>query len=468
MTKLIGQRLINSNSITEKELNLALTRQRMQGGRLGHNLVALGFIRPEEMDHLFHPVPKQPGSYMETGLSEIFINELMLKHSLDMVEFTIQDMGAALRLPLPLINTSTDTLRRERLIEVRGATQLAKLSYRFCLTEAGRNKAVNLKEISRYTGPAPVPYNEYKQMVEMQTVKSITVDENAIRQAFADITINGGLMGRIGPAVSSGRAIFLYGPPGNGKTTIAEAIGRLLPGEIYIPHAIIADGEIITIFDRESHIPVEETEEAPDVDRRWIKIRRPVIMVGGEMTLKGLDLDYNRVANFYVAPLQVKANNGLFIIDDFGRQQIKPQALLNRWIVPLERRTDFLSFHTGMKIEIPFDQLVIFATNLDPGTLVDEAFLRRIRYKIKIDHPSLSEYRAIFMKVCDSNGIEFREEVFDYLVTDLYGGNNVKFNSCHCRDLLDNIIDEAHYQGIKPEISRSTITSSWDSYYVKL
>jgi predicted ATPase with chaperone activity len=192
------------------------------------------------------------------------------------------------------------------------------------------------------------------------------------------------------------------------------------------------------------------------------------MMVGGEMTLKGLDLDFNAIAKYYEAPLQMKANNGLFIVDDFGRQQVDPQSLLNRWIVPLERRTDFLSLHTGMKIEVPFDQLVVFSTNLEPRNLVDEAFLRRIRYKIKVDHPELHEYKEIFQKVCKSNSIDFNEEVYNYLINEYYQGNNVKLNSCHCRDIIDNIIDDAHYHGAKPELTKETLSAAWESYFVEL
>ena len=191
-------------------------------------------------------------------------------------------------------------------------------------------------------------------------------------------------------------------------------------------------------------------------------------MVGGEMTLKSLDLDFNPISKFYEAPLQMKANNGLFIVDDFGRQQVDPQNFLNRWIVPLERRTDFISFHTGMKIEIPFDQLVIFSTNIEPRKLVDEAFLRRIRYKIKIDHPELNEYKEIFQRACASNGIAFNNDVFDYLIERYYHQKNIKLSSCHCRDIIEQIIDDAHYHGIKPEITPKTIAAAWESYFVEL
>lgn len=465
---LIGQRLLKDNCITQPQLKKALERQRLQGGHLGNNLIALGFIEGKECQALFNPTPKEPTSFQETGLNEVFINELILKHALDMSEFTIPDMSNQMKLSLPLMDKSLDSLRKERLVEVKSATQLSKLSYNFALTDAGRSKAAHLKDIQLYTGPVPVPFEEYKQMVELQTIKSISINEQTLRQAFENIVIDDTLLRRLGTAVNSGKAIFLHGPPGNGKTTIAETVGKLLPGEIYIPHAIMTEGEIITIFDSATHEPVPAKSGPDPIDQRWVLVKRPVIIAGGEMTLKGLDLDYNPVSKFYIAPLQVKANNGLFIIDDFGRQQIEPQALLNRWIVPLERRTDFLSFHTGKKIEIPFDQIVIFSTNLEPKKLVDEAFLRRIRYKIKVDHPSLPAYKQIFKKVCKSNNISFDEPLFDFLINHLYKPNNVRFNSCHCRDLIDNIIDEARFNGCKPEITKESIQASWDSYYVDL
>jgi len=260
--------------------------------------------------------------------------------------------------------------------------------------------------------------------------------------------------------------MFIYGPPGNGKTTIAEAIGRILPDDIFVPYAVYVGGQIVQVFDPVTHTPVQEEQPSEEFDRRWIKVKRPVLITGGELTLKSFDLDFNRIAKFYEAPLQMKANNGLFIVDDFGRQQMNPQALLNRWIVNLDRRIDFLSLHTGMKFEIPFDQLVIFSTNLEPKSLVDEAFLRRIRYKIKIDHPTALEYEQIFRRVCEANGVPFDQDVFNHLVKDHYHRYGVTLSACHPRDIIDHIIDDSRFYKHSPKMTRENVETAWGNYFI--
>jgi predicted ATPase with chaperone activity len=465
---LFGERLIEKKKISKKQLQKALERQRLHGGRLGENMVALGFIDEDDLNDFFKSAPAVPKTVEETGLDFSFIVDLITKHASNMGEFSIPEMSARTRLTIAVVDEAIDRLRHDQLVEVKGASQLSKLSYRLSLTEAGIKRASSLLEVSRYVGPAPVTLDDYRNMVEIQTIKSIFVNPERIREAFSNLVVNEPFLESIGPAVSSGKAIFLYGPSGNGKTTIAETIGRILPGNIYMPYAVLAEGEIIMIYDKASHVAVEPQYSDSSVDQRWVLIERPVVMVGGEMTLRSLDLDFNAISKFYEAPLQMKANNGLFIVDDFGRQQVEPQSFLNRWIVPLERRTDFLSFHTGMKIEIPFDQLVVFSTNLEPRTLVDDAFLRRIRYKVNIDHPDLSEYREIFQRVCDSNGVAFNEDVFNHLVENYYHQKNVKLTSCHCRDLVEHIIDRARYHGLKPELTKQTLSAAWDSYFVEM
>jgi energy-coupling factor transporter ATP-binding protein EcfA2 len=467
MENLLGQRLLRNKVITEVQLHKALERQTLHGGRLGHNLVALGFTTPDELKTFFSVFPKTPSCVEDTGLDLSFITDLVMKHILFMGDFTLQAVSEKIKLPIQIVDTAVDMLRKEHLVEVKGAGGYARETYKYNITGQGKVRGSELLDICRYTGPAPITLEEYKKLVELQTVKNIVVIEASVKKAFSHLIVGEGLLKMLGPAISSGKAIFIYGPPGNGKTTIAETIGRILPETVYIPYAIIVGGQIITVYDPVNHFP-SDYGPGEKFDERWVLIRRPVIMTGGELTLRMLSLDFNQISKFYEAPLQMKANNGLFILDDFGRQQMDPHSLLNRWIVPLERRMDFMTLHTGMKFDVPFDQLVIFSTNIEPNKLVDEAFLRRIRYKIKIDHPTEKEYKEIFLKVCDSNGILFKTDVYDYLLKYYYKRLDVKLNACHPRDIIDQIIDDAHYYNHPPQLSREGIDSAWKNYFVDM
>ncbi len=464
----LGQRLVNESVISEKQLKDALERQRIHGGRLGNNLVTLGHITPKELESLFKRHPEAVSTVKDTGLDRSFIEDLMIKHIALFGKFNLGELSEKIKLPISIIDEVIQNLRKDHFVEVTGAAGFMRESFTFIVTEKGRKRGAELMEVNQYVGPAPVTLDDYATMVQFQTIKNIVVSKDSTAEAFTHLVIDQSLLNQIGLAVNAGKATFLYGPPGNGKTTIAETMGKILPGSVYLPHAILVERQIISVFDPVNHIPVRQERKGEDTDQRWLLVKRPVIMTGGELTLKMLDLEFNPVTKFYEAPLQMKANNGLFIVDDFGRQLVKPRDLLNRWIVPLERRVDFLSLHTGVKFDIPFDQLTVFSTNIEPKNLVDEAFLRRIRYKILIDHPSAAEYATIFERVCEANGIKFDQEVLTYLMNDFYDKLGVKLNACHPRDIIDHIIDSSHYYNYSPELTRDGIASAWKNYFVEM
>lgn len=462
----IGTKLVEENIITEQQLEEALRRQRSKGGRVGDNLIDLGYLTEEQLHNCLHTIPPIPKTIGETGLDQSFLADLIMKHIIHLGEYKLADVSKRIKLPTAIIDPILEMLQREKMVEVRGATGLSRFAYRYAITGIGQNRAAELLDICRYVGPAPVSLNDYRKRTLSQSIKNIVVDQHNLANAFSHLVINPSILRRLGPALTSGRAIFLYGPPGNGKTSIAETIGNILPETIYVPYTVYVEGEIISVYDPVNHIPVQPGVDYEMQDNRWVLVKRPVIFVGGELTLKTLDLEFNPISKFYIAPLQMRANNGLFIVDDFGRQQIEPKMLLNRWIVPLDRRVDFMTLHTGMKFEIPFDQLVIFATNLEPRDLVDESFLRRIRYKIKIDYPSEEEFKEIFKKICEAKGVIYNQEVFEFLQDNYYKKLGIQPSANHPRDLLEHIIDQSRYYRHSPELTIEGIAEAWESYFV--
>ncbi|OEU72896.1 MAG: ATPase [Desulfuromonadales bacterium C00003093] len=466
MTQL-GNTLVEEGVITKAQLNDALERQKRYGQRLGDNLLALGYLSAEEMASFFKKPPTAPKTVEETGLDLLFIADLALKHAVFMGVFSMQDMAEKTCLPVTVVEGALDFLRREKLLEVTGATQITKASFRYKTTGLGKTRASDLFNLCAYCGPAPVPLEDYCATVEFQNIRNILLDEKTLRGSLEQLTLPEKIFHQLGPALSSGRPIFMFGPPGNGKTAIAVAISEALPGSVYIPHSVLVGGQIIYVFDKVNHLPVVGGSDYRSLDRRWVEIRRPVMMTGGELTLKMLDLQFNTVAKTYEAPLQMKANNGILVIDDFGRQQIDLQDLLNRWIVCLERNVDFLSLHTGMKFTIPFNQIVLFSTNLEPKSLVDEAFLRRIRYKIKVDRPTNAAFARIFQRVCAENGLEYRQEVFDALLVNYYQKHEIIPSACQARDLVAHIVDYCRYHNQVPHFSSELVGQAWEDYFLE-
>jgi hypothetical protein len=416
-------------------------------------------------------LPPPPATIEEAGLHPDTLSQLMLK-TLVAGEASGTGLADKLRLPYSVLDALIQHARVEKLVEVRGTSGAGAAGYRYVLTDLGRERAMQFFDINRYVGPAPVPLAQYNAYVRACMVARPYVDRDRLATGFDHLVVNKTMYDQIGPAVNSGKSLFLYGAPGNGKTVVAEGIGRALGGDMYVPHAIDVDGQVITMFDPVNHQPVAGQAEAASViatvahDRRWECIRRPVVVVGGELTLEMLDLTFNPIAKFYEAPIQWKANGGVFVVDDFGRQRIPARDLLNRWIVPLESRVDYLTLHTGRKFEVPFNVLVVFATNLKPESLADEAFLRRIPYKILAKDPTLAEYCQIFELNCRQRGLPFDPVMVEYLHRTYYQPQRLPMRACHPRDLIEQVIDLCRYQRREPAISRELLDAACRSYFI--
>lgn len=479
MSVVLGQLLVRERRITAEQLDAALVRQRMSGGRLGDVLVSLGYMSAQDLNQIFHNVPPVPRKVEQTGLSDTFLTDLLLKTAyFDGQVFSLREIARKMSLPASVVDELAEQAKTDRLIAVRSSVGYSRLSYIYELTNLGLERAQKALQLSQYTGPAPVPLQAYRMMVAHQTVRQIEIDTEWIQGALSQLVIGQTLLNQLGPAFNSGRSIFLYGPAGTGKSAVAEALGRALGGEIYVPYAIEVDGQVIRVFDPAVHVAIDEgsldddaaldLESAFKHDPRWRQCRRPVVMVGGELTMESLSLEYDPLSKFYECPVHMKAANGVFILDDFGRQQVSPRQLLNRWIVPLERGTDFLDLHTGKKLELPFDQITIFCTNLRPSELVDQAFLRRIRHKIQIQNQTEDEFLEILQRVCRSQGIDYVPQAGAYLVQTYYRKPARAFVGSHPRDLVEQIIDRARFLRHKPTLTVEALDAAAANYFVDL
>jgi hypothetical protein len=432
------------------------------------------------------PVPRAPATLEETGLSADRLSQLFIK-SLHTGEATGVATADRMRLTFGILAPLVEAARAERLVEVRGTTGSGAAGYRYALTDLGRDRARQYLDANQYVGPAPVPLESYVREMKAIGASRGYVERERLRGGFSHLVVADDVLDQVGPAVNAGRAVFLYGPPGNGKTVIAEGMGRALGGDLYVPHAIDVDGQIVTVFDPVNHDSLEgapdndvnDVNDVDDVDedqgsvirtaprdRRWVRIRRPVVVVGGELTLEMLDLSFNPISKFHEAPIQMKANGGIFLVDDFGRQRVRPQDLLNRWIVPLESRVDYLTLHTGRKFQVPFEALIVFATNLDPASLADEAFLRRIPYKIPIVDPTVEQFTQIFDLNCRRRHLRFHQVMVAYLLRRHYAPTERPMRACQPRDILDQVAALCRYRGQEPVITRELIDAACRAYFV--
>lgn len=470
--------LIRAGMVTEEQVASAAASQTRSGGRLGDHLAAMGAISPEALEAFLHRTPKEPATLAETGIDPTELLALFLK--LIHVErlITVAQFEQAIKLPPHLVMDLVRIAVERHLLHSTGSGDQQFGNIRYALSEEGKRQAIDALQQSRYAGPAPVTIGEFTQQVSLQKLTNETITHERLRAALSDLVIEERLLEQSGPAMTTSRAILLYGPPGNGKTSVAVRLATAFDNIIYVPHAISIDGQTIRVFDASIHEPIET--DAPDEDedmssfvrrshhdRRWIPCRRPIVVTGGELTLEMLDLRYDPVANLYEAPLHMKALGGCLFIDDFGRQIISPTHLLNRWIVPLESHLDFLRLQTGKTFSIPFEELLIFSTNLDPEDLMDPAFLRRLPYKIEISAPSRSRFRSILEMEAAKRGLEVTDKIFEQIVMRITQDKGLELAAYHPRFIVEQVAATCRFLGKPIEFNPRFIDHAIDNLRVR-
>jgi hypothetical protein len=411
-----------------------------------------------------HPAP--PKTPEETGLSRDFMINLIAKIMNVRGTMTPTAVSEVIKLPKLVVRVLVEDMVKLRLVEARGlvSSDDIKSDIRYALTDRGKSWALEAMLVSQYVGPAPVTLEAFEQQVLRQGISNERIFRDTLEGALSHLVLPSGIMPQLGPAVNSGRSVLLYGEPGNGKTSIAEALSATFKDTIYYPYAIEVDSQVIQFYDEPLHERLEGGDEGADpLDARWVRCRRPVVVTGGELSLDMLDLSFEPTSRFYEAPMHLKALGGVFVLDDFGRQRQKPQDFLNRWIVPLEKNFDILSLHTGKKFRVPFDQLVIFSSNIPPHDLADEASLRRIYFKIRVPSPTKEDYLEIFRRACRDAGIPYDDRVAAQFYRDIYERKNLVPSGAHPGFLLRHIIAACIYLDRKPELSRELLDLAWSN-----
>jgi hypothetical protein len=474
----VGELLLARNLITEDQLKRVLQQQKIAGGRIGDNLIALGYITREKLDAILQEPPPVPKTIEETGLETNFLINSLLRIMYVSALETIPEISDQIKLTRGVVESLLDFAKKEALVEIRGPSEKNQNIMRYALTSAGKERASEALRRCEYIGPAPVPLDTYQIQVQKQTITNEIINMEKLKKALSHLVLSEDVIRQLGPASNSGRAILVYGAAGNGKTSIAEALVSAFEQPVYVPYCIEADGQIIKIFDPSVHIVLPTRSNGAngashpmflpqmENDPRWVRCKRPYIISGGELTLEMLDLDFDIHSKYYEAPLQMKAIGGIFVIDDFGRQRVRPHELLNRWIFPLERKVDYLTLHTGKKFALLFDQLVIFATNFPPEELMDPAQLRRVHYKLKINPPTADEYKEIFRRICESYGLAFSEDIMAYLLNSFYLKHKVAFAGFHPKFIAEHVIAACNYLNTPPRITRELLDDSLENMVI--
>jgi len=420
-------------------------------------------------------LPPVPETVEDLGIPPALIEQLILKNLYFKGELTGRVLANILGVNFSVIEKIIDQLRRQHLVGVRSSLGMGSISSNFNLTESGRTIARDYLENNSYTGRIPVPLDQYAVGVKLQRAKGDWLTRENLANAYRHMVITDTLLSQIGPAVNSGKSFLIYGQPGNGKSYIAEALSHVDSAPVYVPNAIETQGQIIQIYDPVHHHRVDENDDENVLsafasertyDGRWYKCRRPFLVSGGELLLEQLDLSFNPSSRIYDAPMQLKANNGIYLVDDFGRQKVSPVEVLNRWIVPMERRIDYYTFKTGGKLELPFETFLIFSTNLRPEQLGDEAFLRRIQYKMYLRNPTKHEFASIFHRYCHSQGLRVDDEILDKFIDRHYGGGKKPFRRCHPRDLITHAIDLMRFERLPQVLSAELLDRAFESTFV--
>ncbi len=439
-------------------------------------------VAPEQTPAGEAPFAPQPASIEDTGLELSLLVDLLLKTIYFYGRPSGRILSDQLCLPFTVIEELLSFLRQEQTLEVVGSAGLGEQAYQYALTERGRKKAEDALSRNHYVGPAPVSFDQYVEILKRQSAGDIEIDTETYMKGLSHLVLSKTVLARLGPALNSARSLLIYGNAGNGKSSITQSIGEMLAGRVLVPYAVVVHGQIVKVFDPRLHKRIDpqvledrrlQTAHATAGrerrrDTRWALTRRPVVSVGGELTLQDMELRFSAVSKFYIAPLQWKANSGVLIIDDFGRQMIQPQELLNRWIVPMEQGIDHLSLHTGDTIELPFDVLLIFSSNIPPGKLGDEAFFRRIRHKVEVPNPTEEDYLEILRRVCSDKGVTFTEEGAQYLLQ-MYGSTKTREpKACHPRDLVELLLDITKFYSKEPVLSPEWLDLACASYFVEL
>ncbi len=471
----ISQLLLAQGIISADQLEKVTAIQSQQGaGSFTDFLVELGLVPSATMDELVARAPVVPNSIKATGIGGTHVLRLMLKAmAVDGLE-TSGALGHRLKLPTTLVQSMIQDAVDKKLLESLGQSRLSEtVEVRYVLTTMGRQWAAEALNQSQYIGPAPVSLTHYTDQVRRQSMSSQRVDMDGIQRAFKRMVVPDYLIRKLGPAVNSGTTILLYGAPGNGKTTIAQLVGRIFRDIVFIPYCVEVENQIIKVFDPSLHDPIVD-DDMPDtrrsirrdaLDARWVPCRRPVIITGGELTLDMLDLKYIPDIKFYEAPLHMKALNGTFICDDFGRQLVSPTQLLNRWIIPLENRVDYLKLHTGKSFQIPFDERVIFSTNLEPADLMDTAFLRRIPYKLEIPFPTDEEYRRIFQLMAAARDLRCTDRDVDFVIDQLKGHSDQPLACYQPKFIVEQVLAACKFEGIPSGLSRDHVAEALTNLY---